>query len=95
MNHLLFTLRLTPLQGLAGREPHILLAGEHQLELLKRLDNRSSGRRRSLRIRFADQDSTLETLATDSVDLAVIEARGVDCIGQLVRVARKGILVRR
>lgn len=95
MNRLLFTLRLTPLQGLAGREPHILLAGEHQLELLKRLDNRSSGRRRSLRIRFADQDSTLETLATDSVDLAVIEARGVDCIGQLVRVARKGILVRR
>lgn len=96
MNHLLFTLRLSPLnRGLAGRDPHVLLAGRHQLELLERLDTVSPGRRGALRIRFAEQGNALAGLATDSIDLAVVEAPSADCIGQLVRVARKGILIRR
>lgn len=97
MNTLLFTLRLAPLnRGLAGRDPHILLAGDHQLELLKRLDRVTAGRRHhSLRIRFAEQGNSLAGLATDSIDLAVVEAPSADCLGELVRVARKAILIRR
>ncbi len=53
------------------------------------------GRRGPLQIRFAEEGSALASLATDSIDLAVMEASGLDCIGQLIRVARKGLILRR
>ena len=95
MNSSLFTLRTAPLaRGLAGRDLQILLGGQRQVELLKQLDA-LSGQRGPLRIRFAEEGAALARLATDSIDLAVIEAPGLDCIGQLVRVARKGLIIRR
>ena len=91
----LFTLRTVPLaHGLAGRDPRILLGGSRQVELLKQLDA-LPGRRGSLQIRFADSGASLDSLATDSIDLALLEAPSLDCIGELVRVARKGLILRR
>lgn len=95
MNSSLFSLRTAPLaRGLAGRDLQILLGGPRQVELLKQLDAQP-GRRGSLQIRFANEGATLASLATDSIDLALIEAPSLDCIGQLVRVARKGLIIRR
>jgi len=95
MNSSLFTLRTAPVaRGLAGRDPQILLGGQRQVDLIRRLDA-LRGRRGPLQIHFAEEGSALASLATDSIDLAVMEASGLDCIGQLIRVARKGLILRR
>lgn len=91
MNSSLFTLRTAVVSRcLAGRDPQILLGGQCQAELLKYLP--VSG---PLRIQFAAEGVALAGLATDSIDLAVVEAFHEDCLGQLVRVARKGLIIRR
>src|SRR5690606_41466618 len=80
--------------GLVGRYPRILLSGHGPLDLLRRFDS-LSGRRQPLRIQLSGKGEELAALAADSVDLAVVEAPDIDAIGQLVRVARKGLLIRR
>lgn len=95
MNSIQFILRQAPLRdGLGGRDPRILLSSHQPLELLQRFDS-LSGRRQPLRIQLSGKGEELAALAADSVDLAVVEAPDIDAIGQLVRVARKGLLIRR
>jgi hypothetical protein len=82
-----------------NRHPHVLLVGSHQPRLLKSLEGwpkQWSGARNFL-IRFAGASAQdLAHLPADAFDLVVVgvEAQPVndELIGQLVRVARQGLI---
>jgi hypothetical protein len=82
-----------------NRHPHVLLVGSHQPRLLKSLEGwpkQWSGARNFL-IRFSGASAQdLAGLPADAFDLVVVgaEARPVsdELIGQLVRVARQGLI---
>ena len=95
-------LRLAPItSGLVRSNPKILLGGSHQPSLLRYLDGwpKRWGRPRAFVVQFTGADESLEHCASNSFDLAVIQApsaeRLEDCVRQLVRVARQGLIVRR
>ncbi|WP_252273267.1 class I SAM-dependent methyltransferase [Pseudomonas subflava] len=82
-----------------NRHPHVLLVGSHQPRLLKSLEGwpKHWPGARNFLIRFADaQAQELARLPADAFDLVVVgaEARPVnhELIGQLVRVARQGLI---
>lgn len=82
-----------------NRHPHVLLVGSHQSHLLKSLEGWPKhwpGARNCL-VRFAaPRAQELACLPADAFDLVVVgaEAQPVsdDLIGQLVRVARQGLI---
>ncbi|WP_225592230.1 class I SAM-dependent methyltransferase [Pseudomonas sp. PDM15] len=82
-----------------NRHPHVLLVGSHQPRLLKSLEGwpkQWSGARNFL-IRFSGASAQdLARLPADAFDLVVVgvEAQPVndELIGQLVRVARQGLI---
>lgn len=93
-------LHFSPLPRIAlNRHPHVLLVGSHQPRLLKSLEGWPKhwpGARNCL-IRFADAEAlNLAQLPTDAFDLVVVggEVRKLDneLIGQLIRVARQGLI---
>jgi hypothetical protein len=93
-------LHFSPLPRTAvNRHPHVLLVGSHQPRLLRSLEGWPKhwpGARNCL-IRFAGASAQdLASLPADAFDLVVVgaEARPVDgeLIGQLVRVARQGLI---
>ncbi|MDH4871920.1 class I SAM-dependent methyltransferase [Pseudomonas sp. BN515] len=95
-------LRLAPITtGLALRNPRILLGGSHQPTLLRYLEGwpKRWGRPRNLLIQFARDGESLARFASDSFDMAVIQAPSAaelpEVLGQLVRVARQGLITRR
>ncbi len=95
-------LRLAPItSGLVRSNPKILLGGSHQPSLLRYLDGwpKRWGRPRAFQVQFTGVDESLAHFATNSFDLAVIQAPDVerleDCVRQLTRVARQGLIVRR
>lgn len=95
-------LRLAPItSGLVRSNPKILLGGSHQPSLLRYLDGwpRRRGRPRAFLVQFSGADESLAHFATNSFDLAVIQApdgeRLEDCVRHLTRVARQGLIVRR
>lgn len=82
-----------------NRHPHVLLVGSHQPRLLKSLEGwpKHWPGARSCLIRFAEaQADKLAELPANAFDLVVVgaEARPLDgeLIGQLVRVARQGLI---
>lgn len=83
------------------RNPKILLGGKHQPTLLRYLDGwpRRSGGPAAFLIQFVDDGESLARFATDSFDLAVIQAPSAEdapqMIKQLTRVARQGLITRR
>ena len=83
------------------RNPKILLGGKHQPTLLRYLDGwpRRSGGPAAFLIQFVDDGESLSRFATDSFDLAVIQAPSAEdapeMIKQLTRVARQGLITRR
>ncbi len=94
--------RLSPItSGLVQRNPKILLGGNHQPTLLRYLDGwpkRWDGSRTFL-IQFARDGESLARFATDSFDLAVVQAptaeRLQEVVRELTRVARQGLITRR
>ncbi|QGZ30691.1 class I SAM-dependent methyltransferase [Stutzerimonas stutzeri] len=95
-------LRLAPITGgLVRSNPKILLGGSHQPSLLRYLDGwpRRWGKPRAFLVQFAGADESLAQFAADSFDLAVIQAphgeRLDECIRELTRVARQGLILRR
>ena len=95
-------LRLAPItSGLVRSNPKVLLGGSHQPSLLRYLDGwpRSNSRSRALLIQFAGADESLARFADDSFDLAVVQApsaeRLEECIRDLTRIARQGLITRR
>lgn len=95
-------IRLAPItSGLVRSNPKILLAGNHQPSLLRYLDGwaKRCGRPRAFLAQFTGADESLAHFAADSFDLAVIQAptaeRLDDCVRELTRVARQGLIVRR
>lgn len=95
-------LRLAPItSGLVRPNPKILLGGTHQPSLLRYLDGwpRRNGKPRALLVQFAKVDESLKRFASDSFDLAVIQAPSAeslqDCVRELTRVARQGLIIRR
>ena len=95
-------IRLTPItSGLARRNPKILLGGSHQPTLLRYLDGwpRHWGSSRALLIQFAADRESLARFASDSFDLAVLQAPSAedlhDTVRELTRVARQGLITRR
>ena len=95
-------IRIVPITTrLARRNPRILLCGTHQPTLLRYLDGwpRRSGGPAAFLIQFVDDGESLARFATDSFDLAVIQAPSAedapDMIKQLTRVARQGLITRR
>ncbi len=90
-----------PPQGSPGRTPKILLAGQHQPSLLKRMEgwSRRAGRPSAFLIQFLPAGGALTHFARDSFDLAIVEAPSAEHLAeqvqQLVRVARQGLIVRR
>ena len=95
-------IRLAPItSGLVLRNPRILLGGSHQPTLLRYLEGwpkRWAGPR-AFRIQFVQNDESLSRFSRDSFDLAVVQApsaeRLAEAIGDLVRVARQGLITRR
>ncbi|WP_226687077.1 class I SAM-dependent methyltransferase [Stutzerimonas stutzeri] len=95
-------LRLAPITSGPIR-PHsrVLLGGAHQPSLLRYLDGwpRRNGKARALLVQFAAVDESLARFASDSFDLAVIQAPAAESlqerIHELTRVARQGLIVRR
>lgn len=95
-------IRLAPItSGLVLRNPRILLGGSHQPTLLRYLDGwpkRWAGPR-TFRIQFVQNDEPLARFPRDSFDLAVVQAPSAErlgeTIGDLVRVARQGLITRR
>ncbi|AHL75988.1 hypothetical protein CH92_13145 [Stutzerimonas stutzeri] len=95
-------LRLAPItSGLACSNPKILLGGSHQPSLLRYLDGwpKRWGKPHAFLVQFTGADESLAHFAADSFDLAVIQApsaeRLEDCVRELTRVARQGLIVRR
>lgn len=95
-------LRLAPItSGLVLRNPRILLGGSHQPTLLRYLEGwpKRWGRPRTFLIQFARDGESLARFPSDSFDMAVIQAptteQLADVVGQLVRVARQGLITRR
>jgi hypothetical protein len=102
MNALRPLIRLAPITaGLTQRNPKILLGGRHQPTLLRYLDGwpRRTGRPSAFLIQFVDDSDSLARFATDSFDLAVIQAPNAseagEVIRQLTRIARQGLITRR
>lgn len=102
MNALRPLIRLAPLTaGLTQRNPKILLGGKHQPTLLRYLDGwpRRTGRSSAFLIQFVEDGDSLARFATDSFDLAVIQAPSAEEAGevirQLVRISRQGLITRR
>lgn len=96
------SIRLSPItSGLERRTPKILLGGCHQPTLLRYLDGWPTrrGRPRTFLIQFVGEDEPLVRFASDSFDLAVLQAPSAEglesLVGELVRVARQGLIVRR
>lgn len=93
-------LHFSPLPRIAvNRHPHVLLVGSHQPRLLKSLEGwpKQWPGARNFLIRFADaQAKALADLPADAFDLVVVgaEARPLDSalVGQLIRVARQGLI---
>lgn len=95
-------LRLAPItSGLALRNPHILLGGNHQPTLLRYLEGwpKRWGTPHTFRVQFVGDDESLQRFASDSFDLAVLQAPSAEnlesCVRELVRVARQGLITRR
>lgn len=95
-------LRLAPItSGLVLRNPRILLGGSHQPTLLRYLEGwpKRWDRPRNFLIQFARDGESLSRFASDSFDMAVIQAPSAqelpDVLSQLVRVARQGLITRR
>jgi hypothetical protein len=95
-------LRLAPItSGLVLRNPRILLGGSHQPTLLRYLEGwpRRWGRPRNFLIQFARDGESLARFASDSFDMAVIQAPSAEklpaVVGELVRVARQGLITLR
>ena len=95
-------LRLAPItSGLVLRNPRILLGGSHQPTLLRYLEGwpKRWGRPRNFLIQFARDGESLARFASDSFDMAVIQAPSADklpaVVGELVRVARQGLITLR
>ena len=102
MNALRPLIRLAPITAdLTQRNPKILLGGKHQPTLLRYLDGwpRRSGRPSAFLIQFVEDGDSLARFASDSFDLAVIQAPSVsnahEVIHQLTRIARQGLIARR
>jgi len=83
----------------ANRHPHVLLVGTHQPNLLRHLEGwpKHWPGARNFLIRFAGtQAQDLQRLPANAFDLVVVgaETRAADgeLIGQLVRVARQGLI---
>lgn len=96
------SLRLAPItSGLVRSNPKILLGGNHQPSLLRYLDGwpKRWGKPRAFLVQFTGADESLAHFATNSFDLAVIQApsgeRLEECVRELTRVARQGLIVRR
>ncbi|MFG0382398.1 class I SAM-dependent methyltransferase [Pseudomonas sp. zbq_18] len=93
-------LHFSPLPHAAvNRHPHVLLVGNQQPNLLKNLEGwpKHWPASRNFLIRFvAPLAQQLAAIPSDSYDLAVVgrESTVVDAelIGQLVRVARQGVI---
>ncbi|MBK4988032.1 hypothetical protein [Pseudomonas sp. S36] len=85
----------------AARTPRILLGGQHQPTLLRHLEglSRRRGQARAFLIQFAETGQHLAQYANDRFDLAVIQAPApedaADIIGNLVRIARQGLITGR
>ncbi|MCW3148819.1 methionine biosynthesis protein MetW [Stutzerimonas stutzeri] len=95
-------LRLAPItSGPIRSNPKVLLGGAHQPSLLRYLDGwpRRNSRSRALLVQFAAADESLARFADDSFDLAVIQSPSAECldecIRELTRVARQGLITRR
>jgi len=102
MNALHPPVRLAPITAnLSQRNPKILLGGKHQPTLLRYLDGwpRRSGGPSAFLIQFIEDAESLTRFASNSFDLAVIQApsaeNAADVIKQLVRIARQGLITRR
>jgi hypothetical protein len=95
-------IRLAPItSGPLQRNPKILLGGSHQPTLLRYLDGwprRWAGPRTFL-IHFVHDGESLARFASDSFDLAVLQAPSAEnleeSVRQLTRVARQGLITRR
>src|SRR3990167_11371227 len=95
-------IRLAPItSGLTLHNPKILLGGSHQPTLLRYLDGlprRWAGPRTFL-IHFVHDGESLARFASDSFDLAVLQAPSAEHLEesgrQLTRVARQGLIPRR
>ncbi len=93
-------LHFSPLpRAAANRHPHVLLVGRHQPRLLKSLEGwpKNWPASRNFLIRFASPKvEDLASLPANAFDLVVVgaEAQPVsdELIGQLVRVARQGLI---
>ena len=95
-------IRLAPIAcGLIQRNPKILLGGSHQPTLLRYLDGwpKRWGGSRALLIHFANDGESLARFASDSFDLAVLQAPRAeqlhDTVRELTRIARQGLITRR
>ncbi|MDT4841522.1 hypothetical protein FQZ97_753800 [compost metagenome] len=95
-------LRLAPItSGLVLRNPRILLGGANQPTLLRYLEGwpKRWGRPRNFLIQFARDGESLARFASDSFDMAVIQAPSAEklpaVVGELVRVARQGLITLR
>ncbi|MEX6502821.1 class I SAM-dependent methyltransferase [Pseudomonas zhanjiangensis] len=95
-------IRLRPItSGAARGTPRILLGGSHQPTLLRQLDGwpmRREGSQAFL-IQFADELESLARFASDSFDMAVVQAPRAedlhDTLRELTRIARQGLITRR
>jgi hypothetical protein len=94
-------IRLAPITSGPLRNPRILLGGSHQPTLLRYLDGwpKRWGAPATFMIQFAHDGESLARFASDSFDLAVIQAPSAEQleegVRQLVRVARQGLITRR
>jgi len=95
-------IRLAPItSGFVRSNPKILLGGNHQPSLLRYLDGwpKRWVRPRAFLVQFTGADESLAHFAADSFDLAVVQAptaeRLDECVRELTRVARQGLIVRR
>jgi hypothetical protein len=102
MTHPQPLIRLTPLtSGLGHARAKVLLGGGHQPTLLRYLDGwpRRGGGPRAFLIQFVRNDESLARFASDSFDMAVLQAPSAaeleGCVRDLVRVARQGLITRR
>lgn len=93
-------LHFSPLpQAAVNRHPHVLLVGSHQPNLLKNLEGwpKHWPGARNFLVRFAPpQAEQLAQIPSDSFDLVVVGAESAsactELLGQLVRVARQGLI---
>jgi len=87
--------------GMVRTKPKNPLGGSHQPSLLRYLDGwpKRWGRPRAFVVQFTGADESLARFASNSFDLAVVQApsaeRLEECVRQLTRVSRQGLIVRR